>query len=236
MLLRKDDVFYIDLPRKIEKEEKAEEEKTKENTAEEIQKIKEIREKILSEAQEEARKIIEGARKDAEGILRSASSEAEALKLEAKKVLEEAKTMRNDLQKYILGLKKEIQKQINLKIEEILPELLDILRILFKKILEKEMDESVVERKLRSALSKLVGIKNVKIRINPEDAKKLDLSDISKETLIPDPNVERGGVIVETDFGILDKTFSHQWELVEDIFEEVIGFEGYTERTEKEVD
>ncbi|AIY86286.1 MULTISPECIES: FliH/SctL family protein [unclassified Thermotoga] len=236
MLLRKDEVFYIDLPRKIEKEEKVQEEKTKENTSEEIQKIKEMREKILSEAQEEARKIIEGARKDAEEILRSASSEVETLKLEAKKVLEEAKTMRNDLQKYILGLKKEIQKQINLKIEEILPELLDILKILFKKILEKEMDESTVERKLRSALSKVVGIKNVKIRINPEDAKKLDLSEVSRETLIPDPNVERGGVIVETDFGILDKTFSHQWELVEDIFEEVVGFEGHPERTEKEVE
>lgn len=235
MLLRKDEVFYIDLPRKIE-EEKVKEEKTKENAAEEIQKIKEMREKVISEAQEEARKIIEGARKDAEEIIRNASSEAEALKLEAKKALEEAKTMRNDLQKYILGLKKEIQKQINLKIEEILPELLDMLKILFKKILEKEMDESTMERKLRSALSKVVGIKNVKIRINPEDAKKLDLREVSREALIPDPSVERGGVIVETDFGILDKTFSHQWELVEDIFEEVVGFEGYTERTEKEVE
>jgi flagellar biosynthesis/type III secretory pathway protein FliH len=236
MLLRKDEVFYIDLPRKIEKEERVEEEKTKENTAEEIQKIKEMKEKIISEAQEEARKIVESARKDAEEILKNASSEAEALKLETKRVLEEAKTMRKDLQKYILSLKEEIQKRINQKIEEILPELLDILKILFKKILEKEMDESTAERKLRSALSKLVGIKNVKIRINPEDAKKLDLSEVSKETLIPDPNVERGGVIVETDFGILDKTFSHQWELVEDIFEEVVGFEGYTERTEKEVE
>jgi len=230
MLLRKDEVFYIDLPRKIEKEEKVQEEKTKENTSEEIQKIKEMREKILSEAQEEARKIIEGARKDAEEILSNAYNEAEALKLEAKKVLEEAKTMKDDFQKYILALKEKIQKQVNQRIEEILPELLDILKILFKKILEKEMDESAVERKLRSALSKLVGIKNVKIRINPEDAKK------TGPQLIPDPNVERGGVIVETDFGILDKTFSHQWELVEDIFEEVVGFEGYTERTEKEVE
>ncbi|AAD35311.1 flagellar export protein FliJ [Thermotoga maritima MSB8] len=236
MLLRKDEVFYIDLPRKIEKEEKVKEEKTKENAAEEIQRIEKMREKILSEAQEEARKIIEGARKDAEEILSNASSEAEALKLEAKKVLEEAKTMKNDFQKYILALKEKIQKQVNQRIEEILPELLDILRILFKKILEKEMDESTVERKLRSALSKVVGIKNVKIRINPEDAKKLDLSEVSKETLIPDPNVERGGVIVETDFGILDKTFSHQWELVEDIFEEVVGFEGHPERAEKEVE
>ena len=140
MLLRKDEVFYIDLPRKIEKEEKVQEEKTKENTSEEI--------------------------------LSNAYNEAEALKLEAKKVLEEAKTMKDDFQKYILALKEKIQKQVNQRIEEILPELLDILKILFKKILEKEMDESAVERKLRSALSKLVGIKNVKIRINPEDAKK----------------------------------------------------------------
>lgn len=91
-------------------------------------------------------------------------------------------------------------------------------------------------RKLRSALSKVAGIENVKIKIHPEDLDKVDLKELKGKQVIPDPNVEKGGVILETEYGVLDKTFSYQWKLVEDIFEEVVGFERPSQRIEEKAD
>ncbi|MDK2785452.1 MAG: flagellar assembly protein FliH [Thermotoga sp.] len=235
MLLRKDEIFYIDLPKKIKTEEKESKEsrEVKEDPRKQFNRIKE---QIISQAREEARKIVEEAEKRAEEILKSASEEAERLKLEAEKFLEEKRKEKQKFSEYILSLKKQIQMQIHQKLEEILPDIVEVLRVLFRKILEKEMDESVVVRKLRSALSKVAGIENVKIKIHPEDLDKVDLKELKGKQVIPDPNVEKGGVILETEYGVLDKTFSYQWKLVEDIFEEVVGFERPSQRIEEKAD
>ncbi|PLV57507.1 FliH/SctL family protein [Thermotoga sp. SG1] len=235
MLLRRDEIFYIDLPKKIKTEEKESKEsrEVKEDPREQLNRIKE---QIISQAREEARKILEEAEKRAEEILKNASEEAERLKLEAERLLEEKKKEKQKFSEYILSLKKQIQTQIHQKLEEILPDIVEVLRVLFRKILEKEMDESVVERKLRSALSKVAGIENVRIRIHPEDLDKVDLKELEGKQVIPDPNVEKGGVILETEYGVLDKTFSYQWRLVEDIFEEVVGFERSSQRIEEETE
>lgn len=168
--------------------------------------------------------------------MKSASEEAERLKLEVERLLEEKRKEKQKFSEYILSLKKQIQMQIHQKLEEILPDIVEVLRVLFRKILEKEMDESVVVRKLRSALSKVAGIENVKIKIHPEDLDKVDLKELKGKQVIPDPNVEKGGVILETEYGVLDKTFSYQWKLVEDIFEEVVGFERPSQRIEEKAD
>ena len=234
MLLRKDEIFYIDLPKKIKTEEKRKEAKRAEETSKE--QLDKIKEQIISQAQKEARKIVEEAKRKAEEILKNASSKAERLELEAKKALEEKRRQKQEFLEYILSLKKQMQTQLQQKVEEILPEIIEILKVLFRKILEKEMNESVMERKLRSALSKVTGIENVRIRIHPEDLEKIDLKELKGRQVVPDPNVEKGGVIVETEYGVLDKTFSYQWKLVEDIFEEVVGFEGRPQRIEEETD
>ncbi|MCD6551787.1 FliH/SctL family protein [Thermotoga sp.] len=234
MLLRKDEIFYIDLPKKIKTEEKEKESKRVEETSKE--QLDKIKEQIISQAQKEARKIVEEAKRKAEEILKNASSKAERLELEAKKALEEKRRQKQEFLEYILSLKKQMQTQLQQKVEEILPEIIEILKVLFRKILEKEMNESVMERKLRSALSKVTGIENVRIRIHPEDLEKIDLKELKGRQVVPDPNVEKGGVIVETEYGVLDKTFSYQWKLVEDIFEEVVGFEGRPQRIEEETD
>ncbi|AJG40590.1 MULTISPECIES: FliH/SctL family protein [Thermotoga] len=235
MLLRKDEIFYIDLPKKIKTEEKESKEsrEVKEDPRKQFNRIKE---QIISQAREEARKIVEEAEKRAEEILKSASEEAERLKLEVERLLEEKRKEKQKFSEYILSLKKQIQMQIHQKLEEILPDIVEVLRVLFRKILEKEMDESVVVRKLRSALSKVAGIENVKIKIHPEDLDKVDLKELKGKQVIPDPNVEKGGVILETEYGVLDKTFSYQWKLVEDIFEEVVGFERPSQRIEEKAD
>ncbi|PLV58975.1 FliH/SctL family protein [Thermotoga sp. KOL6] len=229
MLFRKDDVFYIDLPKKIQKEEKQIKEKKEEN----FQEMEKLKEQVISQAKEEAKRIIEEAKKKADSILRSASNEAARMRNEAEKLLQKVKEQKQEFQNYILTLKKRIEDQLSQEIEKAFPEILGVLRILFRKILEKEMDEDTVKRKLKSVLSRVAGIEDVKIRLNPEDVKRLDSEELKSAKLIPDPNVEKGGVVVETEFGILDKTFSYQWKLVEDIFEEVVGFEERIERVEK---
>lgn len=223
MIIKKRKIIYVDSPRIRNVIEREEKEKEKKNVDIDV-------EKLLREAREQAKRIVEKAKEEAESILKKAKNDE-------KRLLEKAKSNAERLEKeYIEKLKnidkivKKFEENLNKKIDKIVLLILPTLKILFKKILEKAIDEEIVERKIRSVLGKIVSMKKVTVRINPNDISHIsnDLKEYFERNGIEmtlDPNIEKGGVIVETELGIIDKTFGFQWKLVEDIIEEVISSE-----------
>ena len=222
MIIKKKRIIYVDSPR-IRSVETVEEEK----------KGKEIEmdvEKILKEAKERAGEIIEKAKKEAEEILKKAKDQEKELLERAKNDVEKLEREYIEKLEKIDKIVKNFEENLNREIDKMVQLILPTLKVLFRKILEKAIDEEIVERKIRSVLGKIASMKRVTIRINPDDVTKIseDLKEYFERNGVEmklDPNVEKGGIVVETEIGIIDKTFGFQWKLVEDIIEEVIGSE-----------
>jgi len=222
VIIKKRRIIYVDSPRIRSVE-----------TVEEERKEKEIEvdvERILKEAREQAREIIEKAKKEAEEILKKAKDQEEELLEKAKNNVEKLEREYIEKLEKIDKIVKNFEENLNREIDKMVQLILPTLKVLFRKILEKAIDEEIVERKIRSVLGKIASMKRVTIRINPDDVSRIsdDLKKYFERNGIEmklDPNVEKGGIVVETELGIIDKTFGFQWKLVEDIIEEVIGSE-----------
>ena len=221
MIIKKRRIIYVDSPR-IRSIETEEERKEKE--------IEVDVEKILKEAREQAREIVEKAEKEAEEILKKAREQEEELLEKAKNNAERMEREYIEKLEMIDKIVKNFEGNLNREIDKVVQLILPTLKVLFRKILEKAIDEEIVERKIRSVLGKIASMKKVTIRVNPDDVSRIsdDLKEYFERNGIEmklDPNVEKGGIVVETELGIIDKTFGFQWKLVEDIIEEVIGSE-----------
>jgi len=221
VIIKKRRIIYVDSPR-IRSVETEEEGKEKE--------IEVDVEKILKEAREQAREIVEKAEKEAEEILKKAREQEEELLEKAKNNAERLEREYIEKLEMIDKIVKNFEGNLNREIDKVVQLILPTLKVLFRKILEKAIDEEIVERKIRSVLGKIASMKKVTIRVNPDDVSRIsdDLKEYFERNGIEmklDPNVEKGGIVVETELGIIDKTFGFQWKLVEDIIEEVIGSE-----------
>jgi len=221
VIIKKRRIIYVDSPR-IRSVETEEERKEKE--------IEVDVEKILKEAREQAREIVEKAEKEAEEILKKAREQEEELLEKAKNNAERMEREYIEKLEMIDKIVKNFEGNLNREIDKVVQLILPTLKVLFRKILEKAIDEEIVERKIRSVLGKIASMKKVTIRVNPDDVSRIsdDLKEYFERNGIEmklDPNVEKGGIVVETELGIIDKTFGFQWKLVEDIIEEVIGSE-----------
>ena len=222
MIIKKRRIIYVDSPR-IRSVETVEEEKKEKEIEIDV-------EKILKEAKERAGEIIEKAKKEAEEILKKAKDQEKELLERAKNDVEKLEREYIEKLEKIDKIVKNFEENLNSEIDKMVQLILPTLKVLFRKILEKAIDEEIVERKIRSVLGKIASMKRVTIRINPDDVTKIsnDLKEYFERNGIEmklDPNVEKGGIVVETELGIIDKTFGFQWKLVEDIIEEVIGSE-----------
>jgi len=221
VIIKKRRIIYVDSPR-IRSVETEEERKEKE--------IEVDVEEILKEAREQAREIVEKAEKEAEEILKKAREQEEELLEKAKNNAERMEREYIEKLEMIDKIVKNFEGNLNREIDKVVQLILPTLKVLFRKILEKAIDEEIVERKIRSVLGKIASMKKVTIRVNPDDVSRIsdDLKEYFERNGIEmklDPNVEKGGIVVETELGIIDKTFGFQWKLVEDIIEEVIGSE-----------
>ena len=222
MIIKKKRIIYVDSPR-IRSVETVEEEKKEKEIEIDV-------EKILKEAKERAGEIIEKAKKEAEEILKKAKDQEKELLERAKNDVEKLEREYIEKLEKIDKIVKNFEENLNREIDKMVQLILPTLKVLFRKILEKAIDEEIVERKIRSVLGKIASMKRVTVRINPDDVTKIseDLKEYFERNGIEmklDPNVEKGGIVVETELGIIDKTFGFQWKLVEDIIEEVIGSE-----------
>ncbi len=205
--------------RKIGKKELSDKEKK------ESEELKLLKEKILSEANEKAKLIVEEAKKKAEKIISDAQDQAkkivEEAKLSYKEELEITKKEKEKLKNIIAATPSLIENEVKKLSDMILP----IVKIIIKKILEKEIDEELVNRRVLSALAKIYDTATITLRVNPTDIQIINqIKDSLPQNveIQPDPSIESGGVVVESRLGIMDKTTTFQWKMVEDIIDEIL--------------
>jgi len=174
--------------------------------------------KIRSQAMEDKSKIVEeardlGFREGHEGGWREGHAEVERLVERLHKILDAA-----------IGKRQEIINQTE-------SQLIDLVLLIVRKVIKvvSENQKNVVINNVVQALDKLKSRGDVDIRVNLAD---LDLTtehvkDFMKMaekaksiTVLEDSSVERGGAIIETDFGQIDaRIFSQLKEIEDRIFE-----------------
>ncbi len=95
-----------------------------------------------------------------------------------------------------------------------------------KKIVKREIDKNddFVVNQVKEAIKRVVGIEKIKLRVNPEDEKLirelkpelLQIADSTREIVVePDPSIERGGCIIESELGNVDARISTQFSQIE---------------------
>jgi len=100
-----------------------------------------------------------------------------------------------------------------------------------RKIVQHEIEKkTLINENLKSAIAKIIGANEVKIRLNPDDIDKLNefsrnllnSSSFNKIKFEPDDRIEKGGCLVETEIGNVDARISSQLEELRKKLEESI--------------
>lgn len=184
--------------------------------------LKELRETVIREANERASHILEEARKRAQETLARAKEEADKVVEESKKAysaeLESLKEEKSKLQALLGSIPEKLDSAIKSLADEALP----VLKVIYKKVLEKDIDEELARRRLESALSRIFETAGITIRLNPADVERVKDLVVKGANILPDPGLKEGDVLIETRLGILDKSTAFQWKMIEDIIDEVL--------------
>ena len=83
-----------------------------------------------------------------------------------------------------------------------------------------KVDEELVLKIIREALSYLAEGIEIKVKVNPEDYNVLKdkISLITKHpervTLVAEGSISKGGALIETSLGVIDATLEKRWEKV----------------------
>ncbi|MFN3283029.1 MAG: FliH/SctL family protein [Pseudothermotoga sp.] len=196
-------------------------------------------EQIINEARMKAQEIIENAKKESQNILEKAKKEslmAQNQNKHSKKIFEKEKKQsimaHNQIKTTIQTVNKiieEFQKQLKSKVIDISNQLVGVLHILIRKITYREIDKVDYERKIESILTKIIGMKNIKVTMSVDDFKNLpqlveQFKAIGAE-VTKSNTLKSGDVIVDTQIGIIDGTKQYAYEIVEQLLEEVFGRE-----------
>jgi len=118
-------------------------------------------------------------------------------------------------------------------IKNVEKQLMMIVLLISRKIVKtiSEHQKGIVMNNIKEALSKVRGRTEVVIRVNIEDLElttehKEDfmkmVEDIRNVTILEDSTVDKGGVIIETDFGNIDARISSQFAEIEDRLKEIM--------------
>ena len=185
---------------------------------------------IKANAENEAQKIVSDAKVQADDIAAKAQIERDDLKRSAYdegfKSGQEAgfESGKAEVNRLIERSHKILETVLNRR-EEILIETEDqvvqLVLLISKKVVKimSENQKQVVMANVLSALKKVKTRGNVTIRVNLEDVKLLtdhikdftaQVENVSGITLVEDSSVDKGGCIVETDFGAIDARISSQ--------------------------
>ncbi len=188
-----------------------------------LQELERKKDEILKKAREEAKKILAEAEKKARGILKDADDKAKSLIEESRERIEAELKEHEKMKENLLRMLKSLKDEVRRAADELADRTLPILKIVMRKILEKEIDDELALRRLRSAFERIMGLENVVVRVSPAD---VDL--IKREVekagyrLIVDDNLKRGDVVIETEAGVLNKSTSFQMKVIEDAINEVM--------------
>ncbi len=232
--------------KKLEEEIKELERKIEEATAQAqriLEEAKKEAERIKSEIEEKASQasqdIIDKAKKEAEEIKRNAYDEGYKEGYEKgfsegyEKGLKEGKA---EYEKLIGLLKSVIDGIKNAKeklLDEVEPEVIEVLKILIRKIIlkEAELDEGLVIRVIKTAIKKLEERSKIVVRVNPEDLPKVvdkreeffrSIEGLKELEIIEDPRVGKGGCIVEGGLGVVDARIEKQIEEIEKLIDKIL--------------
>lgn len=185
---------------------------------------------IKSEAEQTASKIIEDAKLEAERIIQEANVEKENIKATAHqdgyKEGHEQGFMegQNEVNRLVERVHK-IVESVMVRREEILCEteqqIVELVLLMTRKVVKiiSENQKTVVLSNVLAALKKIRTRGNITLRVNTEDLKLTTahvdefikrIENVNGISVIEDSSVDRGGCIVETDFGAIDARISSQ--------------------------
>lgn len=185
---------------------------------------------IKSDAEQTASKIIEDAKLEAERIIQEANVEKENIKATAHqdgyKEGHEQGFMegQNEVNRLVERVHK-IVESVMVRREEILCEteqqIVELVLLMTRKVVKiiSENQKTVVLSNVLAALKKIRTRGNITLRVNTEDLKLTTahvdefikrIENVNGISVIEDSSVDRGGCIVETDFGAIDARISSQ--------------------------
>lgn len=185
---------------------------------------------IKSDAEQAASKIIEDAKLEAERIIQEANVEKENIKATAHqdgyKEGHEQGFMegQNEVNRLVERVHK-IVESVMVRREEILCEteqqIVELVLLMTRKVVKiiSENQKTVVLSNVLAALKKIRTRGNITLRVNTEDLKLTTahvdefikrIENVNGISVIEDSAVDKGGCIVETDFGAIDARISSQ--------------------------
>ena len=185
---------------------------------------------IKSDAEQTASKIIEDAKLEAERIIQEANVEKENIKATAHqdgyKEGHEQGFMegQNEVNRLVERVHK-IVESVMVRREEILCEteqqIVELVLLMTRKVVKiiSENQKTVVLSNVLAALKKIRTRGNITLRVNTEDLKLTTahvdefikrIENVNGISVIEDSSVDKGGCIVETDFGAIDARISSQ--------------------------
>ena len=185
---------------------------------------------IKSQAQKEAQDIVEKAKAEAQDIISNA-------KVEEKSIFEKSKSEgfkagheegykegNEEAQRLVERIHKMIEA-VQAKRQEILDnteqQIVNLVILIARKVVKimSENQKSVIMSNVLQALKKVKGSGDVTLRVNLADVKLTtehikdfirQIENIKNISVVEDSSVEKGGCIVETDFGAIDARISSQ--------------------------
>lgn len=197
---------------------------------EEVKKQTDEAQTIKAQAETEAQKIIVDAREQASQIQAKSEIEKDEIKRNSyEEGLKEGKkdgydSGKEEVNRLIDRSHKILEAVLNRR-EQILNEteeqIIQLVLLMTRKVVKvmSENQKSVVMANVLSALKKVKARGDVTIRVNLEDVKLTtehikdfteQVESVSGITVVEDSSVEKGGCIVETDFGAIDARISSQ--------------------------
>ncbi len=203
---------------------------------EEVKKKNNQAQKIRQEAEDEAKRIIDEAKKKAEEIEREIQLKVDKIEKEAyergykeghergyQEGREEVKRLVDRLHTII---SKAIEKR-NEIIEESETQIINLVLLIAKKVIKviSENQKNVVINNVVQALRKLKSRGDVIIRVNFADLELTSehikdfmsmVENVKSISVLEDSSVDRGGCIIETDFGQIDARISSQLHEIEE--------------------
>lgn len=195
---------------------------------------------IKSDAQAQADEIIANAKSEAEKIIQDARLEEQKIKSDAKQDGfrqghdEGYSAGESEIGRLVERLRKMVEA-LMLRREEILKEteqqIVELVILMTRKVVKiiSETQKTAIMSNILAALKKVKSRGNVILHVNLEDLKLASanadefikrVENIQGITVVEDSTVEKGGCVVETDFGAIDARISSQLsELEEKIME-----------------
>ncbi|MBN2532471.1 MAG: flagellar assembly protein FliH [Spirochaetales bacterium] len=192
--------------------------------------------KIRQDASTEAKQIIEDAKNKAAVIDRDTGEKVQQIEKDAyergykdgheKGFKEGEQEVERLIQRIHTIISKTIEKR-NEIIEESETQLINMVLLIARKVIKviSENQKNVVINNVMQALLKLKGSGDIIIKVNPDD---LELTSSHKETfqkrleqgrnisILEDTTVDRGGCVIETDFGQINARISSQLHEIEE--------------------